>query len=86
MQSFRRFAAVALGASTLTISLAAGAEPRSQAPASSYSYDFEPDDLVGETLANTPPLLTVRPRPGRILLLRPRASFVPDLLKSVEVL
>jgi hypothetical protein len=51
-----------------------------------YMYRFEPDDLVGETLSKTPPLLTVRPKPPRIMLLRPRASFVGEMLKSVEVL
>jgi hypothetical protein len=51
-----------------------------------YTYDFDPDDLVGETLATTPPLLKVRKRLPRVTLLRPRASFVTEMLESVEEL
>lgn len=51
-----------------------------------YMYRFEPDDLVGETLSTTPPLLRIRPTPPRVMLIRPRASFVGEMLKSVEAL
>jgi hypothetical protein len=57
-----------------------------QAASDDYMYRFEPDDLVGETLSTTPPLLKIRPKLPRITLIRPRASFVVEMLKSVEVL
>jgi len=51
-----------------------------------YIYDFPEDDLVGQTLTTTPPLIKIRRPSPRIMLLRPRANFVAELLKSVEVL
>jgi hypothetical protein len=67
-------------------SLAGNAQAQTERAPSGYTYDFEPDDLVGETLATTPPLIRVRPQPLRVMLLRPRASFVAEMLKSVEAL
>lgn len=84
MKHFRRWLAVGLGSATLAVTLGASAQPKPETAA--YTYDFEPDDLIGETLATTPPLLKVRPRPLRVTLLRPRASFVAEMLKSVEAL
>jgi hypothetical protein len=49
-------------------------------------YHFDDDDLIGATLSTTPPLLRVRPRPVRVMLLRPRASFVAEMRQSVETL
>jgi hypothetical protein len=57
-----------------------------QAKEGSYNYHFEDDYMVGDTLSTTPPLLVVRRHPPRIMLLRPRASFVGEMLKSVEAL
>ena len=52
-----------------------------------YVYQFEADDLVGDTLSTTPPLLKIRAvKLPRVMLIRPRASFVSEMLKSVEVL
>ena len=50
-----------------------------------YVYDFEPDDLVGDTLSAPPPLLKIRAiKLPRVMLLRPRASFVAELSTSIE--
>ena len=84
MKHFRRLLAVGLGSCTFAIALGASAQPKTATAA--YTYDFETDDLVGETLATTPPLLRVRPGPSRVMLLRPRASFVAEMLKSVDVI
>lgn len=51
-----------------------------------YIYDLPEDDLVGQTLSSTPPLIKIRRPSPRIMLLRPRAHFVAEMLKSVEVL
>ena len=47
-------------------------------------YHFDDDFMVGDTLSTTPPLIIVRHLSPRITLLRPRASFVVEMLKSVE--
>jgi hypothetical protein len=57
-----------------------------QAKEDGYTYHFVDDFMVGDTLSTTPPLITVRRPVPRIMLLRPRASFVGEMLKSVEAL
>jgi hypothetical protein len=57
-----------------------------QAKQDGYDYHFDDDYMVGDTLATTPPLIMVRRSVPRIMLLRPRASFVGEMLKSVEAL
>lgn len=74
--------AAALACSVFSLSGAAAA----QAKDSPYSYHFDDDFMVGDTLSTTPPRIVIlRPIP-RIMLLRPRASFVAEMLKSVEML
>jgi hypothetical protein len=51
-----------------------------------YGYRFDDDHMVGDTLSTTPPLLKVRKKLPRITLIRPRASFVAEMLKSVELM
>ena len=51
-----------------------------------YSYRFDDDLMVGDTFASPPPPIIVRRLRPRIMLLRPRASFVAEMLKSVEAL
>jgi hypothetical protein len=77
--------ALALACSSLLLALTAtvGAQPK---PDDNYDYVFDSDDLVGETLGTTPPLLRVRPKGCHVMLLRPRVQFVAELLESVETL
>ena len=49
-----------------------------------YKVEFEDSDLLGDALANGGFVLRIRSTPARVLLIRPRASFVPELTKSVE--
>jgi hypothetical protein len=49
-------------------------------------YRFEADDLMGETFGTPPPLLRVRPKGRRVMFMRPRASFVVEMLESVDTL
>lgn len=49
-----------------------------------YIYEFTDDDLIGDTLGTTGAQIKVRPPAARVTLIRPRASFVPEMLKSVE--
>lgn len=51
------------------------------------TYHFDDDDLITETWGAPPPLLEVRGKGARrALLIRPRGSFVAELLKTVETL
>ncbi len=47
-------------------------------------YKFIDDLLNSEGTAPKGVRITVRPPPLRSLLIRPRTSFVPEMLKSVE--
>jgi hypothetical protein len=80
----RLILALALSASALLLAGSAAAQPADSEQR--YSYRFDDDYMVGDTLASTPPLLKVRPRVLRVSLLRPRASFVAEMLKSVETM
>lgn len=81
MRSSHRLAAL-LGLSCFVCTAAAAAQSEEKG----YSYRFDDEKLVGDTLGTTPALLQVRPHPPRITLLRPRVHFVAELLKSVEAL
>lgn len=59
-------------------------EYKTQDQEGGYSVDFKTDFLDGNDLDATAPLLRVRPPGGRMLLIRPRTSFVTELRKSVE--
>ena len=77
--------ALALASSSLLLALTASAGAQAK-PDDHYDYVFDGDDLVGETLGTTPPLLRVRPKGCHVMLLRPRVQFVAELVKSVEAL
>ncbi|HEY6079368.1 MAG TPA: hypothetical protein VIW29_11225 [Polyangiaceae bacterium] len=81
---FKAALALALGGSALLLAGGAAAQPADSEQR--YGYRFEDDYMVGDTLASTPPLLRVRPRVLKVNLLRPRASFVAEMLKSVETM
>lgn len=52
--------------------------------ATGYSYEFEVDFLDGDDLVGDGPRITVRHGHARVLLIRPRTSFKPELLKTLE--
>jgi hypothetical protein len=47
-------------------------------------YRFKDDLLDSDATYPRGAIITVRPGAARVMLLRPRASFVPEMLKSVE--
>jgi hypothetical protein len=49
-----------------------------------YGYEFEDDPLNAGGFGPNDATIRVRPRAARTTLIRPRTSFVPELLKSVE--
>jgi hypothetical protein len=51
-----------------------------------YGYAFEDDPLQSGVAGTMGFVLKVRPKGAREVLLRPRTSFVPEMLKSVEAL
>lgn len=83
------FATVALVAST---SLSFAQEPAGAPGAGAggaggngdYGYKFEDDPLSAGGFGPADATIRVRPGPVRTTLIRPRTSFVPEMLKSVE--
>jgi hypothetical protein len=64
---------------------AAGAGGRAGAPANQdYGYKFEDDPLSAGGFGPGDARIIVRPAAARTTLIRPRTSFVPEMLKSVE--
>jgi hypothetical protein len=49
-----------------------------------YGYDFTDDPLNAGGFGPNDATIRVRPGPVRTTLIRPRTSFVPEMLKSVE--
>lgn len=49
-----------------------------------YGYEFSDDPLNAGGFGPTDATIRVRPGPIRTTLIRPRTSFVPEMLKSVE--
>jgi hypothetical protein len=65
---------------------AAGAAPAAGGSGGSgdYGYKFEDDPLAAGGFGPADATIRVRPGPVRTTLIRPRTSFVPEMLKSVE--
>jgi len=49
-----------------------------------YGYRFDDDPLSAGGFGPADATIRVRPGPVRTTLIRPRTSFVPEMLKSVE--
>ncbi|HVJ15851.1 MAG TPA: hypothetical protein VM686_10420 [Polyangiaceae bacterium] len=47
-------------------------------------YKFDDELLDAKGLDSNAAVIKVRPPAARVTLIRPRASFVPELLKSIE--
>lgn len=67
---------------------AAGAGAAAAKPAEGgdgeYGYEFEDDPLNAGGFGPNDATIKVRPRAARTTLIRPRTSFVTEMLKSVE--
>ena len=81
-------AALALSLFGLALPCQAQSGKSAGAPKSedNYIYTFTDDDLIGDTLSTTTALIRVRKPAARVTLIRPRASFVAEMLKSVELM
>lgn len=49
-----------------------------------YGYEFDDDPLNAGGFGPNDATIRVRPQAARTTLIRPRTSFVPEMLKSVE--
>lgn len=62
-----------------------GAAPKAAAGKDEgYGYEFSDDPLAAGGFGPNDATIRVRPGPVRTTLIRPRTSFVPEMLKSVE--
>jgi hypothetical protein len=62
----------------------AGAAGAQSGASGDYGYKFEDDPLAAGGFGPSDATIRVRPGPVRTTLIRPRTSFVPEMLKSVE--
>jgi hypothetical protein len=63
---------------------AAGGGAAASSGTGDYGYKFEDDPLAAGGFGPSDATIRVRPGPVRTTLIRPRTSFVPEMLKSVE--
>ena len=63
---------------------APGAPPAAGGGGQGYGYEFSDDPLNAGGFGPNDATIRVRPGPVRTTLIRPRTSFVPEMLKSVE--
>ena len=76
---------VALGAALQLVGSAAwAAEGAAGGDGDGYGYDFDDDPLNAGGFGPNDATIRVRPRAARTTLIRPRTTFVPEMLKSVE--
>jgi hypothetical protein len=73
------FAAFALSSAALAQDAKAGGDKPD-----GYGYEFSDDPLNAGGFGPNDATIRVRPGPVRTTLIRPRTSFVPEMLKSVE--
>jgi hypothetical protein len=62
----------------------AAGDSRASSGQGDYGYKFEDDPLSAGGFGPADATIRVRPGPVRTTLIRPRTSFVPEMLKSVE--
>jgi hypothetical protein len=79
------FAATALAAiPSVSFAQDAASAPSATGGNGDYGYKFEDDPLSAGGFGPSDATIRVRPGPVRTTLIRPRTSFVPEMLKSVE--
>jgi len=82
-----RVRVVALGAFlsvSMLVSAAFAQGVKETSEGEGYGYQFEDDPLAAGGFGPNDATIKVRPKAARTTLIRPRTSFVPEMLKSVE--
>lgn len=74
---------VAVALSLLTM-VASAQDIQEQKTDDGYGYSFDDDPLNAGGFGPNDATIRVRARAARTTLIRPRTSFVPEMLKSVE--
>ena len=78
-------AGIAIGAAVFAASgLVLAQEEKKAGGGEGYGYEFDDDPLSAGGFGPNDATIRVRPRAARTTLIRPRTSFVPEMLKSVE--
>lgn len=75
---------ILLTASAAFAQPAAAAGDKSKEEGGGYGYEFSDDPLNAGGFGPSDATIRVRPGAVRSTLIRPRTSFVPEMLKSVE--
>lgn len=88
MKKLNTVVATALALSVVSISASAFAQDKGDVKSSDskegYGYEFTDDPLAAGGFGPNDATIRVRPGPVRATLIRPRTTFVPEMLKSVE--
>jgi hypothetical protein len=81
-----RGVAISIGVAAFALSSAALAQDAKAGgdKADGYGYEFSDDPLNAGGFGPNDATIKVRPRAARTTLIRPRTTFVPEMLKSVE--
>jgi len=81
-----RIVAISIGVAAFALSSAALAQDAKGAgdKPDGYGYEFSDDPLNAGGFGPNDATIKVRPRAARTTLIRPRTTFVPEMLKSVE--
>jgi len=76
---------LAIGLVAMAVSTAASAQATKESKSDDgYGYTFDDDPLNAGGFGPNDATIRVRARAARTTLIRPRTSFVPEMLKSVE--
>ena len=75
-------APITVGLAVVFLGPAAGADARGSE--AGYTYEFDDELLQSDVMSGHVPVIRGPFKAKRVLLLRPRGSFVPEMLKSVE--
>jgi hypothetical protein len=85
MNKSTRLGAALVGAmAVLLVSSFALAQGKDKKKDDGYGYEFTDDPLNAGGFGPNDATIRVRPGPVRTTLIRPRTTFVPEMLKSVE--
>jgi hypothetical protein len=86
MNKLRMVCGALVGVSILAVSGSAMAQDKAKSSDTKegYGYEFGDDPLAAGGFGPNDATIRVRPGPIRSTLIRPRTSFVPEMLKSVE--
>ena len=78
------FAAIAASPSAFAQTKEMGQAAEGGGTGEGYGYEFDDDPLNAGGFGPNDATIRVRPKAARTTLIRPRTSFVPEMLKSVE--